>query len=680
MKSIVENLFLGIVTLVLILPLQLKSQSLNEEDNTHVVIPSHDGALVLLFSAFNGHTDKSLSAFQKVIISKQEGNTKHRKVAEVKIPKTESELTARLNDLQPDAARMMDLKSNQELFDLLVGNQMDSIVRYLSNKSIVEALGLSYWDADLKAGSPCVYSLELIDNNGNIVNTSHVETNGVVPEYGLKFKLMKPTITDSLALIDWEVEGANSASHMIFMTANIYKKTRSEYDLYANRFVSALDNQKLSVSFADTLEPGNHYAYYMVLEDWAGNKGVPSDTLFALSYDPDNIRSITELQGTAEESAIRLNWKQLPKETIYTGVEVQKSRNYDSAYVVLDTLPPSADSYLDKKVLKGSAYYYRLRPILLMDNPDDDAVIYAETAVIIDYGDSDGRPAKPEGLQLENMENGAQLSWWTSDELDIYGYTILRGYSADNLEVIGTGVQENTYVDTLISKGYSGPVIYAVQAMNHNQMVSDTSDLISLQVRQAGYVTPPAGLSSKKTHAGVLLRWNDVTRTDDDVAGYVIFRRAVSEIENEYQTLNKELNLLPEFLDTTYDKSVSYEYAVASVDTWGNFSLLSSSTIVDQSGREMELMPPLDLRLRNLKSGIEVSWPKSLSKKQGSYIVYRRVEGADKYERLAEVSIDDKFIDQSVQNDVRYEYHVLHQIGKNSSEPSLTKGIRRSIL
>src|SRR5699024_7890553 len=100
----------------------------------------------------------------------------------------------------------------------------------------------------------------------------------------------------------------------------------------------------------------------------------------------------------------------------------------------------------------------------------------------------------------------------------------------------------------------------------------------------------------------------------------------------------------------------------------------------DISGREMELMPPLDLRLRNLKSGIEVSWPKSLSKKQGSYIVYRRVEGADKYERLAEVSIDDKFIDQSVQNDVRYEYHVLHQIGKNSSEPSLTKGIRRSIL
>src|SRR5699024_4484736 len=289
-----------------------------------------------------------------------------------------------------------------------------------------------------------------------------------VPEYGLKFKLMKPTITDSLALIDWEVEGANSASHMIFMTANIYKKTRSEYDLYANRFVSALDNQKISVSFAATLEPGNHYAYYMVLEDWAGNKGVPSDTLFALSYDPDNIRSITELQGTAEESAIRLNWKQLPKETIYTGVEVQKSRNYDSAYVVLDTLPPSADSYLDKKVLKGSAYYYRLRPILLMDNPNDDAVIYAETAVIIDYGDSDGRPAKPEGLQLENMENGAQLSWWTSDELDIYGYTILRGYSADNLEVIETGVQENTYVDTLISKGYSGPVIYAVQAMNHN--------------------------------------------------------------------------------------------------------------------------------------------------------------------------------------------------------------------
>ena len=118
MRSTVENLILGVVTLLLILPLQAKSQSLNEENNTHVVIPSQDGALVLLFSAFNGHADKPLSEFQKIVISKQEGSTKHRKVAEVKIPKTEAELTARFNDLQPDAARMMDLKSNQDLFDL----------------------------------------------------------------------------------------------------------------------------------------------------------------------------------------------------------------------------------------------------------------------------------------------------------------------------------------------------------------------------------------------------------------------------------------------------------------------------------------------------------------------------------------------------------------------------------
>lgn len=680
MRSTVENLILGVVTLLLMLPLQAKSQSLNEENNTHVVIPSQDGALVLLFSAFNGHADKPLSEFQKIVISKQEGSTKHRKVAEVKIPKTASELAGRLNELRPGAAGAMDLKSDQELFNILVDNPMDSIVRYLTNKYIVEALGLSYWDSDFKAGNPGSYSLELVDNQEKVVNTSHVETKGVVPQYSIRFKLKESTVTDSLALIDWEIDGSYGVNHMLFMTANIYKKTGGGYDLYANRFVSSVEDQKLSVSFADTLVAGNHYAYYMVLEDWAGNKGVPSDTLFALSYDPENIRAITELQGATEGSAIGLSWKELPKETIYTGIEVLKSRNYDSAYVVLDTLPASATSYLDKKVLRGSAYYYRLRPILLMDNPDEDAIIYAETAVIIGYGDADGRPAKPEGLQLENKENGAQLSWWTSDELDIYGYTVLRGYSADNLEVIETGVQENTYVDTLISKGYSGPVIYAIQAMNHNQMVSDTSDLISLQVRQAGYVTPPAGLSSKVTHAGVLLRWNDVSRTDDDIAGYVVFRRAVSETENEYQTLNKELNMLPEYLDTTYDKSASYEYAVASVDTWGNFSLLSSSTTVDQSSREKDLMPPLDLRLRNLKTGIEVSWPKSLSKKEGSYIVYRRIEGGERYERLAEVSIDDKYLDQSVQNDVRYEYHVLHQIGENSSEPSLSKGIRRSIL
>src|SRR5690606_32109049 len=96
----------------------------------------------------------------------------------------------------------------------------------------------------------------------------------------------------------------------------------------------------------------------------------------------DEIELITEFRAKAETDAIALAWKPLKKSALYTGIEISKSRVPDSGYVVLDTLSGQEISYLDRKILKGSAYYYRIRPLLLVDNPAI-ASVFSETSAAI---------------------------------------------------------------------------------------------------------------------------------------------------------------------------------------------------------------------------------------------------------------------------------------------------------
>src|SRR5690606_1263460 len=103
---------------------------------------------------------------------------------------------------------------------------------------------------------------------------------------------------------------------------------------------------------------------------------------------------ITEFRAKVESDAIALTWKPLKKSALYTGIEISKSRIRDSGYVVLDTVSGQEVLYLDKKILKGSAYYYRIRPLLLVDNPAM-ASEFSETSATILYPDDHPAPERP---------------------------------------------------------------------------------------------------------------------------------------------------------------------------------------------------------------------------------------------------------------------------------------------
>lgn len=644
------------------------------QDEMPSILPGPDGAVVFLLGAFVESISEPVDPAEKIVIYRQSSQEKYKKIGETGFPKSAAEMGKKLGDLVDNLHHEFNTTSEAQLYSVLTTLPLDSMGILFTDYDISKALGFIYFDESFKAGQSYDYRIERQDRSKNIITEFNAVTEGVLPEYPGYLQLKESYVTDSVTLATWAMPNNDEGLRSLFVYSDVYRQTDAGFEAYKRIRLSENENRDtVLVSLSDELEPGKTYAYYLQIRDWAGNKGVPSDTLFALAYDRHNLRSVEELLATPQDESIILRWKALPSEAVYTGIEIQKSRNYDSAYVVLDTIPSTAVEFLDTRVLKGSTYHYRVRPLYMLQT--DEPIIYSETSATIAYTENNPVPQAPQGVAANSTDKGIQISWWTSDELDIFGYYVLRGMSKDNMEIASGLIEDIRYIDTLVTPGYSGQILYAVQAVNYNQQLGDTSDIVVVDVRQRAYVTAPAGLSARKVGEGVSLSWNNVKEVDDNVMAYAVFRKEAGE-GHEFTVIHEQPLTFPDYIDPTYDREKSYEYAVASIDAWGNFSNLSPIARLDLT-EEYELTPPLEIRLRNLGSGIEVSWPISLTSKKGMYAIYRKEEGKSEFVKAGEVPNTDVFVDRNVEKGKAYEYRVMSLWNGKESEPSISRELRR---
>lgn len=671
MKIFIYKNIRYIFTLLLIigcLPIQAQEEELS------TILPGPKGAIVLLLGAYVEDIDKPINPEDQILIYRKSSQEKFKKIGETKFPKSATEMRSKLGELMEHLHDEFHTKTDVQLYTTLTSLPVDSLGVLFMNYEVSKALGFVFFDDSFKFGQPYEYRIERVSNSKKSISEFMAQTDGLLPVYSGHLQLDKTHITDSIAVASWTMAVDMVPLESVFVNVKIYRQSGDGFEYYGQtKFSHTESGEEFVVSLADDLVPGNTYGYYMQITDWAGNTGSPSDTLFVLAYNKHNLLSITELKAYPQEEAILLNWEKLPDETVYAGIEIQKSRNYDSAYVVLDTIAASEVSFLDSRVLKGSIYYYRLRPLYALEVNEE--IVYAETAATIVYSEENLKPNIPQGLAATAIDEGVRLTWWGADELDVFGYFVLRGLSKNQMDVVSSVVKDITYIDTLQLDGFSGQYLYAIQAINHNQQLSDTSDLVVVNIRQPSYVTAPAGLAARKVVEGIALTWNNVKEVDDNVVAYVVFRKVADEAD-EYKIIHENAVSVPYFIDSVYAENTTLEYAVSSLDIWGNFSNLSPIATVDVR-EDYELLPPLELSLRNLGSGIEVSWPTSLTEKKGVYIIYRKEEGKSDYLKIGEADIRKVFIDRNVTKNMAYEYRVQHAFENKESVPSLSKELRR---
>lgn len=616
------------------------------------------------------------------IYKSQSGNSlDFKEIGQASFPATALELDVNLRNraLEEDVLARLNVQTVPEAFRILTEHGTDTLGLLLLSPNLAEALGLLFIDHHGSAPDAIlsIYRLDLLDAGGQIIRQTYLRGEESSLLWGGEPMLAKEYLPlDSSVTITW-------ASELLYnhdglpLFAHVYRKTghRGEFTFQQQLFLTQNEETGATeVTFNQEVTPGEHLSYFIEVEDLAGNRGLRSDTLSVLPLDVSQRHFIANLGVIDTLDGLLVRWDPIPREAMYTAIEIQKSRQPNEGYVVLDTLTADMIRYLDRKVVPSTVYYYRVRVLnFQLANMDEQLPTEAQG---YKSGETHIRPSTPIHVKAAPYDEGVKLTWTLGDELNLFGYYVLRGPNPQNMSIISAAVQDTLFVDTLLDKGFTGQMHYAVLSMDMAQQLSDTSSLASVFIRQPVTLSAPNGLLAVEDVGGVWLEWDHVAMRDHRIYGYYIYRK---ELEDEYFTrINEQPLTDATFADRQIVDSKDYIYAISATDIYGNESIFSPTAYFEKN-LATKLAPPLELTLRNLNAGIEVSWPVPISYDEDTvYVIYRADATSDHLQEVGRVHPGEKFLDQQVRSDVLYNYSVQAQWrNETGSFYSPEKSVRR---
>lgn len=183
-------------------------------------------------------------------------------------------------------------------------------------------------------------------------------------------------------------------------------------------------------------------------------------------------------------------------------------------------------------------------------------------------------PATPAGLAVENPGTGTSLvlTWQANTEGDVQGYRLYRaGEQGGPYTRLGSGevdASEPRYVDASVVRNAS--YWYRVSAVDVNGNESPPSEPVA---GTALDVTPPAvpqGFKVRELDTGHDLEISWKANTEDDLAGYTLYRAA--DPEGPFEAVASLQAGATSYLDTGLVQGQWYYYRLTALDTTGNES------------------------------------------------------------------------------------------------------------
>lgn len=608
---------------------------------------------------------------QKIIVSKSAmGKEKFKQVTSLNFPASAMGMNSRLDqDSRKIITDRLGTTDMGKVYDLIRKYGADTLGMTLAIPEIQVALGLLYIDSTWKKGDKVTYRFERVDAvTGAKKVLQTVDIDGQYKSYNLDFKLDKHHISDSTAMASFvaTVKPGTDLPNRGYLYLS--ENNKDTFTVADSNYINRISPDSVTIAFLRSTVPGSQWSCYVRSIDIAGNMSAPSDTLHGISYRKEQVLPIENLTVTDTLKALLLRWKPLPKIALYSSVQILKSRQTDRDFVLVATVSPRDTAYLDENVISGTNYYYKVRP----------ATVPIQGLRELQYRDAMGYkayeegllPAAPQGLNVQPGEKGIELTWLPNPDLNLFGFFVLRGTTLKNLQVVAGPVKEHQFVDTAIAAGYNGQYVYALQVMDQAQNMSDTSAAMAISVRQPAVIFSPNNLQARR-EAGeaVYLRWENTRSKDNTIVGYMIYRR--KQGEDAFEPLNDRMVMRPDYTDSSALSLNHYEYAVTSIDTWGNQSVLSPLATVRAVDNHL-LRAPDAVSLRSTSEGIEISWPKLLENGGKSYGIYRKeINGSFQRITIANPS-QGSYIDKDAVKGRLYQYAVsviYNEAESDKSEP-----------
>lgn len=552
----------------------------------------------------------------------------------------------------------------------------DSLAGWAGSLVVRLALGIVYLDTSAQPAAPYHYRVSKLRKDGTGTETVMSDV-AVYPSPGLttQTRFVDRAARESAIRIRWQTT-SRVKPHTVepyrrpYLTgefqpidASVYGSTRKD-----TLYIEVIDRQ---------VELLGAFEYYLLPFDAWGNPGSPSDTVFAVAYDPAGVGLPYNIRVESLDSlgGIKLSWRFDQPHLIQSFV-IYRSAVFDSGYTPLAEVSAQDTEYFDQTAIPMRKYFYRIGVHGLLDEP------IGVSATVFGIFQSTEKPLPPHDLFAEGVKNGVRLRWNTSEK-HLKGFYVFRsnGYT-EALEPLTGLIPSRDSITVFVdsSRSLSGSLVYAyaVRVENTSHVISDFSDTV--MARPAKQTEPPAPVQftvlPDENH--FRLYWQNMVEFDNLIEGYRLYRREIQPRgpTTTFSPLTDSLLAANYHSDTTVQRGKMYQYAVQSVDMFGGVSALTQSPPV---ALDVPLpAPPAGVRGVPTPIGIDLRWDASGGETPTAYRIYRYERGKSA-KRLAELKPEvTEFLDTTAQPGYLYFYYVT-AINRwmKESEPSSEVGMQR---
>lgn len=654
--------------------------------SANLVKEGREGIYLFLPSVSDQASSRRIAG--NVTVFKDGGNKKYRQVGVFRNASTLQEFERIVGKNVIQYLRgFKKLNSDEAVWNYLrVHNNINEYGLLATNISFLQAMGKCFVDKEAAAVPPGTVLRYRISLFGSTSPDSMMELSiatGKKPAITAP-RLKRVVEDDSVLVVEWTspVQGNADATN-----GEIWLKTGNLGTYQLAGYALALKNEQqtaITYTWREKVKPGMQYYFYLLPVTFTGLPGPASDIASAISRNFKLLAQTASMNAIDTVNGIYLSWLPLPDADLSAGIVIERSKEPQRGYQVLDTITVRAVSYTDTRVMPGNSYHYRIRLLTIrqqLSEPSAHAsAIYRATGIL---------PEAPEGIRTEASEKSIRISWRKSPYPEIAGYYVYRN-SGDNPQWLRVSnlVKDTSFTDssTLVSRLSYG---YAVTAVDYNQAESGYSERVSVAILQKQIPPAPAGMRGVSDEGRIMLAWNEMKQSDDQVAFYNIYRKETgasfretageltpaSLLRQGFVKLNIDAVPSATYTDTKDLNGKSFAYAVTAVDNFGIEGNAFGAIVINAS--VPRLLPPAQVSARKIKQGIEVSWDENLQQGIRGYIILRREPNNANAVQVGTVEKRKlSYTDSRITPGKLYFYSVKSTGNNIASENSVEKGVR----
>ncbi len=618
---------------------------------------------------------------QAVVYRRLADNEPFEEIARVQRAENWEEFTQRASTgLIEGLLNTLELETEEELWEFIKENpNMEGYGFLAFNRNFWRAFGTAYLDSEavqFREGQSVTYEVRHIMEDGS---ESEMRFRGTAIVGELPNILPPQSISrverDSLVGVRWAapIEGSEDA-----FFGHVYRQTEEgeEFEQLPGRIMAQRSDSLIIYQWEESVEPEHSFRYFVQPLDIAGIPGPRSDTLSVISVNFENLPLMSSVSARDTTSGIHLSWEPVEYKPYLTGIEIQRSRQADRGYIVLDTLSVQETEFLDTNLVPNRNYYYRFRIVTIRELNDLPSAVASAS-----FRNTEIPPSTPSALQAEQEGDGIRLHWDSVEEPDLFGYYVYRGTSRhDSMAVVSRAIRDTTtFLDRSEELDGRTNYVYAVRAVNMSDMESELSNMVVARPNRLVRPPAPIGIEGYAEQSRIRLSWRNEQRRDGAIAGYHLYRTtsqpgrypegesaSVQAEQAGFERINDEILTTTSFDDINVNPGETYYYALSTEDHFGVESTLSEARRFRSS--PASLLPPSQVSARTVTGGVEIRWNRTLQQDVENYRIYKRARGEENPSVIGTVSSETtRFTDDEVTEETLYWYSVSVVRGEQES-------------